>query len=241
MYLSFTLASMNKKLNGHGDKDKVVSFNPRKANKPVHEPLINMPPLTKIGLGVIIFVHFTMFLLDKTGFSPLVEISYMEFGFIPARFAGDLSFTVLTLFTPITYAFLHGGWLHVAVNSLMLLALGAGFEKQMGSQKTAFVFFGSSILAAFLHFAFTPHSQALVIGASGGISGLFGGLLYLMFLNGQFGTRANFNKALLVFIGISVIFGLLGGPGGAPIAWIAHIGGFLGGVGLTYFIIRKRT
>ena len=225
--------------NGH-DNENIVSFPSRKSSLPPKEPFLNLPPLTKIGIGLLLFVHTALWLMDKGGFVPIVQTTYEQFSFIPARFSGALPFTFTTIITPITYAFLHGGWLHVAVNSLMLLALGAGMEKQLGSNRTAFIFFGSSILAAFLHFIVAPHSDSLVIGASGGVSGIFGGLLYLLFINGQFGTRANFQKALLVFIGISIIFGFLGGPGGAPIAWIAHIGGFLGGVALTYLIIRKK-
>lgn len=235
----------NGHLNGHShgevtDLDTEREKRAPKPPKPPKEPLLNLPPVTKILIALIVGLHFILWAIVKTTNGEMIESLVYKFAFIPARFSGAMPSDFWSLFTPITYAFFHGGWFHVLVNSLMLLALGAGFEKSVGPRLTLFVFFVSSIFAAFTHFILGPSSMSPMVGASGGISGLFGALLYIMFLRGQFGTPAMFKKAILVFIAISVAFGFLGGPGGAAIAWAAHIGGFLCGIIIIHMFRKKR-
>ena len=235
----------NGHLNGHGngkisDLEEERKKRTPKHPKPPKEPFLNLPPVTKALIAVIVGLHFILWALVKTTNGEMVESLVYRFAFIPARFSGTMPSDIWSLFTPITYAFFHGGWFHVLVNSLMLLALGAGFEKNVGPRLTLFVFFVSSIFAAFTHFILGPSSPSPMVGASGGISGLFGALLYILFLRGQFGTPAMFKKAILVFIAISVIFGFLGGPGGAAIAWAAHIGGFLCGIVIIHTFRKKK-
>jgi membrane associated rhomboid family serine protease len=43
-----------------------------------------------------------------------------------------------------------------------------------------------------------------------------------------------------IWIVLTIGFGVVGGPGGASIAWIAHIGGFLAGMGLGNFLIKRK-
>lgn len=231
------------------DKKNVVEFkqpqrqsngqNNTPKSTPPSEPILNLPPFTKVMIGLFLGLHALFYFSANFGYPALSYWVYDNFAFVPAKLTEPTGINIWAPLSLITYAFLHGGWLHVGMNSLMMLALGAGFEKVMGAKNTALLFFGASLLAAVLHLIFAPASSVPVVGASGGIGGLFGGLLYLLYKRGQLGNLRNFKLALLVFIGVSIIFGLLGGPGGAAIAWIAHIGGFLGGVLITYFIMKK--
>ena len=235
----------NGHLNGHGGGD-VADFHAERERrrpqppKPPKEPLLNLPPVTKTLIALIVGIYFVLWAIVKTTNGEMIESFVYQFAFIPARFSGAMPAGIWSLFTPVTYAFFHGGWLHVLANALMLLALGAGFEKNVGPRMTLFVFFVSSIFAAFTHFILEPSSPVPMVGASGGISGIFGALLYIMFLRGQFGTPAMFKKAILVFIAISIAFGFLGGPGGAAVAWAAHIGGFLCGIAIIHILRKKK-
>ncbi|MGE4313334.1 MAG: rhomboid family intramembrane serine protease [Pseudobdellovibrionaceae bacterium] len=228
--------------NGHDPDSNVIAFKRKERQaspEPGHEPFINLPPLTKILVAGIVFIHIALWLCAEVGASQITLFAYSELSFIPARFSGVAPFEPWSFLTPITYAFLHHDWLHISMNALMLLALCAGYEKQEGASRTLCVFFSTSVLAIFLQFCFAPSSTIPVVGASGGISGLFGALMAMLYLSGRFGDQGSLLRAVIVFIVISVIVGLIGGPGGAMIAWIAHIGGFLSGIALTFFWHRK--
>ncbi len=198
------------------------------------EPLINLPLYTKYLLGLIIGVHLIVTLILNTEQS---NWALLNLGFIPGRFTGTAIFEPLTLLTPFSHMLLHGGWLHIAMNSIMLLAFGAGIEKWIGGPKmiTFFVLCGLFGLAA--HMALNFHSIQPVIGASGGLSGLFAAAIVM--LNRQNGgifsrSKYGFWPIILFWVGISIMFGIMGSPDGGDIAWAAHVGGFLGG-----FVVLK--
>lgn len=228
--------------NGQDPDNNVIAFQRKERPSPPkapREPFINLPPLTKILVGAMIFIHVGLQLAAHLGLPQILMFAYDELSFIPARFSGVAPTHIWTYATPITYAFLHGGWLHLALNSLMLLALCAGYEKQEGASRTLCVFLSTSVFAIFLQFCFAPTSTIPIVGASGGISGLFGALIAMLYLTGRFGNQGSLLRAVIVFILISVVIGLVGGPGGAMVAWIAHIGGFLSGIGLTFLWHRR--
>lgn len=78
-----------------------------------------------------------------------------------------------------TALFLHWGWLHFAVNGVMLLVLGRAVERSFGSLHMAAIYaLGGLASSAFvLWLAATGNSEpAVLVGASGAIMALFGGL-----------------------------------------------------------------
>ena len=81
-----------------------------------------------------------------------------------------------------------------------------------------------------------------MIGASGGLSGLFAGVLIHFNDEGRlsFGTPGDWKNLVpvtLLWVGISILFSFMmsGGAVGGSIAWAAHIGGFFGGL----FLFRR--
>ncbi len=198
----------------------------RKSSDP-HGPLINLPPLTKILAPAIVGLYAVTSLL----LTPAQEMSVMmHFGFVPAYYTGGEPFGWWAIAAPVTYLLIHGSWLHVLMNTVMLVAFGAGVERWLGAKKMLIFFILCGLIAAATHLVFFPASTNPVVGASGSISGLFAAALVLL----QRGRALPVGKhgilpLILVWIGISVVFGLIGGPGGETVAWTAHIGGFLGG------------
>jgi membrane associated rhomboid family serine protease len=192
--------------------------------EPQNEPIINLPPVTKYFLGVIIAIHLIVtFLLTQDQ----LEWVLLRLGFIPAFFSGHATFTPLAALTPLTHMFLHGSWLHLAMNSIMLLAFGSGIEKWMGGKNMLILFFISGLFGIVTHFALNHDSIYPVVGASGGLSGLFAAALIM--INQQQGGVHKIWPFIVLWIGISVLFGFMGSPDGGQIAWAAHVGGFLGG------------
>lgn len=208
------------------DKARREQEKAERANAP-KEALINMPPVTKFLLLAIIGIHIvvTQFLSPEQA-----QWVVMSFGFIPAIFSsGDIG-NGLPLVTPFTHMFLHGSWMHVAMNALMLAAFGSGIEKWLGSKRLVILFVASGLFGVTAHYLLNAESIFPMIGASGGISGLFAAAI-LMLNRGhrEVGGRFGILPFALIWIGISIGFGMLGGPDGSAIAWAAHVGGFLGG------------
>lgn len=195
--------------------------------QPQTEALINLPPTTKYLLLLIVTIHLGITLLAD----PIqTNWIYFNLGFIPSRFTDLTLFDPLTLITPLTHMFLHGSGLHVAMNGIMLLAFGAGVEKWLGGKTMLKLFILSGFFGLILHLALNFSSGTPVIGASGGLSGLFA--VALVMLNRQNSLpmgKYGFLPLILLWVGISVLFGSMGSPDGSQIAWAAHVGGFIGG------------
>lgn len=190
------------------------------------EPMINMPPVTKYLLGLILGLHVVLaVILSPQQADTIISL----FGFIPERFNTG-TFDIYTLLSPLTHMFLHGGWMHIAMNTLMLAAFGSGIERWLGSKRMLILFLVSGLFGAAAHYLLNTGSSFPMIGASGGLSGLFAGAL-IMLSRGQreMGGRFGILPFALIWIGLSIGFGMLGGPDGSMIAWAAHVGGFLGG------------
>lgn len=141
-----------------------------------------------------------------------------------------------------TSLFLHGNWLHAGVNAGFALAFGAPMARLFGLDiKGAFGFFAFYLVCgvlANLGFALWPHrAEEGLIGASGAVSGLAGGAARM--IGSRFtGRLAALRDASVVgmsaaWITSNLLIGLFGGAilsGGAPIAWQAHIAGYLSGL-----------
>lgn len=203
----------------------------------MHEPLFNLPPVTQYFILALVAIHLfvTIFL------SPEAEIfSITHFGFISAAYTGAEGLPLWSLvIAPFSYAFLHGSWMHLIMNCVMLMAFGSGLEKWMSGRRMLILFFGCSLVAIFLHFILNMDSFGPVIGASGGLSGLFAAAIVMLSERGMMPSgRRGIMIFVLLWIAISVLFGLMGGPDGSAIAWEAHIGGFLAGFVLLKPVLR---
>lgn len=195
-------------------------------------PIINLPFLTKMMMGAFLAVHVVInYALPQAA----QEWIYVHIGFVPGRFTGTLPFEPLALITPLTHIFIHGSWLHLAMNTVMMAAFGSGIERWMGARRMALFFFLCGLCGAAFHFALNMHSPYPVIGASGALSGLFAAAIIMLNRGrGEMGGRFGILPFIILWIGITVGFGMMGSPDGHDIAWAAHLGGFLGG-----FVILK--
>lgn len=202
-----------------------------------HEPIFNLPPFTKKLLATIIGIHLVVFGLEQLE-PKLYTIVLIYGGLIPVHYLApppDLLGKLTLLTAPFTHMFLHGNWMHLFMNAMMMLAFGAGLEKYGMRAKPLFWFFiATGVIGAAGHFILNPQSISPLIGASGGISGMFAGIVMTM---QRYRIIKPGFKALLPFIavwvGISVLFGMVGMPGddsGMNIAWADHVVGFMAGL-----------
>ena len=210
---------------------------------PPNAPLLNLPKATQgLALTIIGMYLLQMFLPAATKAALFVTL-----GFVPVHFTMFPPPSFLNLLSPVTYMFLHASILHVVMNTLMLVAFGAGVERWLGSRNFLYLFFGTGIAAIIMHFFYALAvdnmfggyaMEQAVIGASGATSGLFAVcMVYLQKMGMGIGAGPRgLLPLILVFIGISVVFGLTGSPDGNSVAWIAHIAGFLSGFVLLRFM-----
>jgi rhomboid protease GluP len=131
----------------------------------------------------------------------------------------------------ITAGFLHGGLLHILMNSWVLFDLGVQVEQAYGTARYL-VFYFLSTVTGFLASAYW--SPVLSIGASAGIFGLIGAMIALGVRD-----RSSYGAALRSVYGRWAIYGLAIGilPSLIGISFMdnaAHIGGVLGGFAIAY-------
>jgi membrane associated rhomboid family serine protease len=159
-------------------------------------------------------------------------------GFIPARITGQLLVpgALPAVITPWTSALLHGGWLHLAINMLMLVFVGAQVERVIGAGGVAVAYLVGALVAAAAQFAVDPASTIPLVGASGAISALFG--LYALFFGRpkQVTRNQKLNRwihaawLLAAWVVIQWMAAVLAGGEGVLLATPAHIGGFIAGM-----------
>jgi len=221
-------------------------------------PLKDENPTTRlpiVTIGLIVICVLVFFLEVSSGQQGMQIIIY-KFGLIPSSLLGlnqlppnlDVIPPGATL---VTSMFLHGGWMHLIGNMWFLWIFGNNIEDELGHGRFLLFYLLSGLGAAALQIIIGPNSDIPMVGASGAISGVLGAymvlypkarILTLVFL-GFFITMMRITAIwfLGIWFGMQLLYGLAsaGGAGGG-IAWWAHIGGFLAGVGLLYIMRQKK-
>jgi membrane associated rhomboid family serine protease len=167
-----------------------------------------------------------------------VEWSAVFGGFIPARLTGQLAIpgAVPALLTPLTSALLHGGWLHLFLNMLVLVFVGSQVERVVGATGLVVAYLIGALVSAAAQFAVDPASTVPLVGASGAISALFG--LFALFFGRpkQVTKNQKINRwihaawLLATWVVLQWMAGVLAGGEGILLATPAHIGGFIAGM-----------
>lgn len=217
----------------------------------ISQPVFNIatPVLVLIAINVAIHGIRTYWLDPDTDIDLLLETA-----FIPARYSpAEVGFSLSWLTSPITYAFLHGGMAHLGFNMLWLAIFGSPLAARLGTRRFVAFYLGAILAAAATHFALYSGSTALLIGASGGVSGVTGAAARFAFRVSRNDGVRGFSGPLLpigialripmvlvfcaVWMGVNFLTGagILTPDGSGPIAWEAHVGGFLFGFLLVAF------
>jgi membrane associated rhomboid family serine protease len=161
--------------------------------------------------------------------------------------------------TLITYAFLHASWTHVLLNSVWLVAFGPPVAQRFGASRFLAFFILTAIAGALTHWLFFQLDSAPLIGASAADSGMMAAATRFIFEPGApLGSPQGFSLSareadslrpaprlaqllrqrrplgfIAIWMATNVVFGAGAQALGAsdlPIAWIAHVGGFVAGL-----------
>jgi membrane associated rhomboid family serine protease len=250
---------------------------------PVRQPIFNVPAVVLGLVAILVAIEAICEMIP-----PLAHFRILAlFAFVPGRFtfgfdpdlvnatfnataaSNDSAAQLATFFlgdgqplwwTPLTYAFLHGGWAHVGMNSLWLVAFGSAVARRFGTARFLIFCAVCAVAGALAHFLAHMADLQPVVGASAVVSGAMAAVVRFAFQPGApLGAAFGFdrgdhtyrlpalplseilsNRNAISFLALwflaNFLFGVFPATIGmtdASIAWEAHIGGFL--VGLLAF------
>jgi membrane associated rhomboid family serine protease len=197
-----------------------------------------------IALNVLVFL-LTGAIADDVSLASTAA----AYGIVPSEVlrSGQAIGPIPELLTFVTYQFLHAGWLHLISNMLFLWVFADNVEDAYGHAGFLLFYLLTGIAGGLVHVLMQPASASPLIGASGAVSGVLAAYAILF-------PRARVWILLFMRIPIPLpALWVLGGwfalqllnlffsapTGDIDVAWWAHIGGFVAGLGLTY-LLRSR-
>jgi membrane associated rhomboid family serine protease len=172
--------------------------------------------------------------ITDEAFASLRRLPSSRLGFVPAR-PNPLAL--------VTYTFVHAGWFHLIGNMLFLFLTGPFIEDLYGRPLFGVLYFLSGIAGAGAFAAGAPHTEAALVGASGAIAGVMGAFLV------RLATRRieflvmpvpiipafRFHLKFPAFVVIPLwageqLYYASVAKTDSPVAFSAHVGGFLVGL-----------
>ena len=191
----------------------------------------------------LIALNVLFFFVELSGGEPFIE----RWSVVPRRLVANPGADFITVFTSM---FMHGGWLHLGGNLLYLWIFGDNVEDKFGHAKFAIFYLLCGIAATLAQVAISAGSSIPNLGASGAIAGVLGAYL-ILFPKGQVKVlmgRGVVPMPALVVIGLWIVLQFINGVGSITqsaetggVAYMAHIGGFVAGLVLTFLLGRSRT
>ena len=146
--------------------------------------------------------------------------------------------------TLVTYAFLHGDWMHLIGNMLFLWVFGDNVEDAMGHVRYLVFYLACAAGAGFAYAITSFGSDAPLIGASGATAGIIVAYLMLhphvkiwILALGRIPLRLSARWVLGAWIVLQVYNVVVDQD--SNVAWSAHIGGLITGAILVLFLRRR--
>jgi membrane associated rhomboid family serine protease len=212
-------------------------------------PLRDSTPSKHFPLVTIMLIMINTFIFIYTlslGMTGMQEVFYI-FGLVPAYYAHPAG-APIGYFSFVTSVFLHGGWMHLIANMWILWLFGDNVEDHMGSGRFLLFYMLCGIAAGLTHYYVNPLSNIPVVGASGAVAGVMGAY-FLMFRHARILTYVPpfflFTVPAWVYLGFWALSQLWSGATelafnySASIAFWAHFGGFVAGMILHFFFVKK--
>jgi membrane associated rhomboid family serine protease len=212
-------------------------------------PLRDDQPTERFPIITILLIALNAYVFIGWQLRIGLQHSVNEAGFLPIELTSHTPGGWTHVFTSM---FMHGGWMHLIGNMWFLWIFGNNIEDNCGSIRFLMFYLLCGVAATLAFTALDPRSSIPLVGASGAISGVLGAYLLhhpharvLTLVPLGFFTRLMEIPAwvfLLVWIGFQVVSQLLAasahGVESSGVAYAAHIGGFIAGMGLIVFFER---
>jgi membrane associated rhomboid family serine protease len=216
----------------------------------------SIPSSRRPLVNVTIIVACAAVFLFELSLGPALERFVAAAGFVPARAFNPAAYDVslaYNLQTLLFSMFLHGGWLHLIGNMWFLWVFGDNVEDALGHLGYLVFYLVCGAAAALGQAAAAPAATVPMVGASGAIAGVLGAYLvwypwarvktFLFF--GIFFTTPELPAPVFLVLWFVVQFfsGTLSlataGAASGGVAWFAHVGGFLAGALIAFWLRRS--
>lgn len=185
---------------------------------------LGIPPPITTALVVVNALVFAYGVLSNTQNSIISHYGFIPNGLFRHDYLGD---SVLRLFTSM---FIHAGIAHIAFNLFALAYMGGFAERSIGRPKFIVLYLLSGLGGALFHGIIASYilgnGDAVLIGASGAISGILGISAAMGDIRGYY------------WLAIQVLYVFIGSVASLSIAFAAHVGGFATGLALTKVLIE---
>ena len=196
--------------------------------------------LTPVVTYALIVANVVFFLLELNSGDVFIE----RWAFVPSRFLANPTGDFATIFTSM---FMHAGWVHLLGNMLYLWIFGDNVEDRLGHALFFVFYIVCGLAATFAQTIVSPGSDIPNLGASGAIAGVLGAYI-VMFPRSRVSVllgRVIVPMSVLIVIGLWIVlqvfsqigeFAASSQTGGGGVAYMAHIGGFIGGIILAFLL-----
>lgn len=202
-----------------------------------------------IATIILIAINCVAFGIELAVPEPATDTFFNTWAVVPAKISaalssGDPALIGMAALTILTAMFLHGGLMHLIGNMIFLQAFGRAVENRLGTWRFVLFYLLGGFVAWVLHFLTAPNSLTPALGASGAIAAILGAYLLFypkakfrtLFMVGPLPLLVSIRAYwfLVIWFASQLLPGISGliNPASAGIAYWAHIGGFVAGVGL---------
>ncbi|MEA3190801.1 MAG: hypothetical protein QOD77_1383 [Thermoplasmata archaeon] len=159
-----------------------------------------------------------------------------------------LEFVPIGVVQLVSHQFLHADFLHLFGNMLMLFFLGLPFEERIGARRFVAIYLFAGLVGALAELVVALPGTVRMLGASGAVAGVIGAFAVshpnqqvpmpvpAIFIT--FFVRMRVWIAAVLFVTLQFVYMYAFG-GRDNTAYIAHIGGLLGGALMSFLIVRR--
>ena len=208
-----------------------------------HNPRLRFPAVTLLLIGINAVAWLYEISLGERARAALV----LAGGAIPYEIVNHVDIGPRNLLpvpgSILTSMFLHGGWMHLIGNMWFLWIFGDNIEETLGTIRYVLFYLLTGTVGALAQSYSMPDSLVPMVGASGAVAGILGGYVMLY-------PRAKVVTLIPIpllwpvldlpawfFLGLWFLGQFLL-PTGSGVAWMAHVGGFLAGLGAVRLLAR---
>ncbi|MTI44023.1 membrane associated rhomboid family serine protease [Roseibium hamelinense] len=198
--------------------------------------------------GLIILNAVIFFTVQGAGLGEMASALAYSYGLIPSVFFDQKDLpTELQVFPDswsiVTYAFMHGDFMHLLGNMLFLWVFGDNVEDAMGHVRFLIFYLLSAAAGGFAYMIAAFGSDVPLVGASGAVSGVVAAYLMLhpkvkiwVLALGRIPLRLSAQWVLGAWVVYQVFNAVFTQE--SQVAWSAHIGGLAAGAILVIFLRR---
>ena len=190
------------------------------------------PLLLPNGVKLLLIINIAVFVLMEL--SGQKNILFQLFGLVPRAVLQEYR-----LWQTFTYLFLHGGWIHILFNMLVLWMFGKDLEMDWGKNEFLIFYFVCGIGSGLITVLANINSPIVIVGASGSIYGVLVayGFTYpnrMVYLYGVFPLKVKY-----VVLGFGVIaFVASLSITQSKVSHITHLAGMI--IGIIYILFNFR-